>query len=247
MLEKFLPTHTILGIGFEHLSNELFAHVGYIIDGSWEIKVFLVDHNLELVDVLGIIWGSSKEHPVVTDAQRIHISLIAILQIIENLGCHVEWRSQHGLGQMLSSQHLAESKISNLGHTVVPEDVGQFEISVKDLVLIEMVETIDTFTENLYRLLLSQKLPLFDIHIKITFVAILKDKVVVVASFLHIVQLDDVMTLATLKHLDLTLKEFLELAFDVLPADGLDCNVIVGGPVVALVDLTVLPRSYLST
>ena len=83
---------------------------------------------------------------------------------------------------------------------------------MKDLVLVEMVEAVDALTQNLDGFLLSQKFSLFDIGIKIPFVAKLKDKVVVIAGFLHIVKFDDVVTLATLQHLDLALKQLLELS-----------------------------------
>lgn len=61
MLEKLLPTHAVLGVGPEHLSDELLAHVRDVVDGSREVEVFLVNHDLELVDVLGVIWWSELE------------------------------------------------------------------------------------------------------------------------------------------------------------------------------------------
>ena len=86
MLEKFFPAHPILGVSSEHFSDELFAHIGDIVDSSRKIKVFFVDHDLELIDVLSVIWWSeshliipSEEHPVVTNTQGVHVSLIAVL------------------------------------------------------------------------------------------------------------------------------------------------------------------------
>lgn len=55
MLEEFLPAESFLGIGFEHASDEVFAHIGDVVDGSWEIEVFLSDHGFEFVDVLGVV------------------------------------------------------------------------------------------------------------------------------------------------------------------------------------------------
>ena len=37
-----------------------------------------------------------------------------------------------------------------------------------------------------------------------------------------------------------------DVTFDILSSDGFDCDVVVGGPVVALVDLAVLSCSYFS-
>ena len=88
----------------------------------------------------------------------------------------------------------------------MPKNIGQFEVSVKDLVLVEMVETVDALAKNFDGFLLSQKFSLFYIGIKVTFIAKFKDKVVIVAGFLHIIKFDDVVTLATLQHLDFALK-----------------------------------------
>jgi hypothetical protein len=38
----------------------------------------------------------------------------------------------------------------------------------------------------------------------------------------------------------------MEVTFDILSSDGFDCDVVVGGPVVALVDLAILSCSYFS-
>ena len=58
MLEELLPAHSIFGVGPEHLPDELFAHVGDVVDSSREVKIFLVDHNFEFVDVFGVEGGS---------------------------------------------------------------------------------------------------------------------------------------------------------------------------------------------
>lgn len=58
MLEKFLPTHSFLGIGLQHLSDQILAHVGDVVDCPREVDVLLVDHHLEFIDVLGVEWRS---------------------------------------------------------------------------------------------------------------------------------------------------------------------------------------------
>ena len=58
MLEELLPAHSIFGVGPKHLPYELFAHVGYVVDSSGEVKILLVDHNFEFIDVFGVEGGS---------------------------------------------------------------------------------------------------------------------------------------------------------------------------------------------
>jgi hypothetical protein len=59
VLEQLLPTESFLGVCFEHPSNEVFAHLRDVIDGSREVEIFLSNHCLEFVDVLGIIGRSA--------------------------------------------------------------------------------------------------------------------------------------------------------------------------------------------
>ncbi len=92
------------------------------------------------------------------------------------------------------------------------EDIGQFEVPVKDFMVVEMSEAVDDLTEDLHCFLLSQEPPLLDVGVEVALVAVLEHEVVVVGCLLHVVQLDDVVALATLEHLDLAFQEFLELA-----------------------------------
>ena len=95
----------------------------------------------------------------------------------------------------------------------MPEDIGQFEIPVKNLIFVEVVESVDALAEDLNGLLLGEEPPFFDVGIEITFVAKLEDKVVVIAGFLHIVQFDDVVAFAALENFDLALEELFEFAW----------------------------------
>ena len=61
MLEELLPAHSVFGVGPEHLSDKLFAHVGYVVDGSREIKILLIDHNFQFIDIFGVEGGSGYE------------------------------------------------------------------------------------------------------------------------------------------------------------------------------------------
>ena len=58
MLEELLPAHSIFGVSPEHLPDELFAHVGDVVDSSREVKIFVVDHNFEFVNIFGVEGGS---------------------------------------------------------------------------------------------------------------------------------------------------------------------------------------------
>ena len=95
----------------------------------------------------------------------------------------------------------------------MPEDIGQFEIPVQDLVFVEMVETVDALAENFDGLLLGEEPSFFDVGIEIAFVAELEDEVVVIAGFLHIVQFDDVVAFAAFEDFDLAFEELFELAW----------------------------------
>ena len=66
---------------------------------------------------------------------------------------------------------------------------------MEDFIFVKMLEGIYTLAKDLDRLLFGKESSFFDIGIKITFIAILKDQVVVVGSLLHIVQFDDVAAL----------------------------------------------------
>lgn len=94
----------------------------------------------------------------------------------------------------------------------MPEYVGEFEVAMEYLVLEEVMKAIDDFAEYLDGLLLSEVLALLDVAVEIAVVAVLQHQVVVVGCLLHVVELDDVVALAALQHLDLALQQLLELA-----------------------------------
>jgi hypothetical protein len=92
------------------------------------------------------------------------------------------------------------------------EDVGEFEVTVHDLVLIQGLEGIQYLDEELYRFLLGEGLFLLEVLREIAFVAVLEDEVEVVGGLLDVVQLDDVAVVACLQYFDLVLQQFQELA-----------------------------------
>jgi hypothetical protein len=84
---------------------------------------------------------------------------------------------------------------------------------MQDLMLEEMMEAIDDFTQYLNGFFFGKILPFLDIAIQIPIVAVFQHEVVIVGGLLHIVQFDDVVTLATLQHFDLALEQLFEFAY----------------------------------
>lgn len=77
---------------------------------------------------------------------------------------------------------------------------------MQNFILKKMMKSIDDFAQYLNGLFFSEIFAFFDVSIKITVVAVLKDEVVVVGSFLHIVKFYNIVALTTLQHLNLTLQ-----------------------------------------
>lgn len=86
------------------------------------------------------------------------------------------------------------------------QQVGQFQVPVKNFIFEEVMEAIDDFAKYLNGLFFSEILAFFDVSIEITIVTILENKVVVVGSFLHVIELNDVMALTALQYLYFTLQ-----------------------------------------
>lgn len=66
----------------------------------------------------------AEEHPIVANPQGVHISLVTVLQVMQDLRSHVERRAKHGLSQVLIAQYLRKPEICNLGNSIMPEYVG---------------------------------------------------------------------------------------------------------------------------
>jgi hypothetical protein len=85
------------------------------------------------------------------------------------------------------------------------EDVGKFEVSMHDLVLVEGLEGVEDLEEELDGLFLRERLVLLKVLGEIAFVAVLEDQIEVVGGLLDVVELDDVSVIAGLEHFDLVL------------------------------------------
>jgi hypothetical protein len=130
----------------------------------------------------------------------------------QNFGGHVERGAEHGVRKLLIGEKLGEAEVSDFDFAVVHEDVGEFEIAVHDLVLVECLEGIEDLDEELDRFLLGEGLVLLEVLGEVALVAVFEDEVEIVGSLLDVVELDDVSIIAGLEHLDFVLEEFQELA-----------------------------------
>lgn len=154
----------------------------------------------------------AKEHLIEDDSDGPNVSLAIVVGSPEDFGSHIERRPQHGLGELLIGKQFGEAEISDFDLPVVHEDVGQFEVSMHDLVLVEGFKGVEDLEEELDRLLLGECFVLFEILGEVALVAVLQDEVEVVGSLLDVVELDDVPVIAGLEHFDLVLKQLQKFA-----------------------------------
>jgi hypothetical protein len=154
----------------------------------------------------------SVENPVETDSEGIHVCLVGIVLILEDLRGHVEWRAEHGFGPAFLIQDFGESEVSNFDNTIVPEDIGELEIAVDDFVFVEMMKAVNQLTHDGNSLIFDKILFLFEVGIQIAIIAILEHKVVVVIGLFHVIEFDDVGALTAFEHFDFAFEQFLELA-----------------------------------
>lgn len=94
----------------------------------------------------------------------------------------------------------------------MPQDICQLQISVNDIMLVKMMEPVNKLTHNSNSLVLHKISFLLYIGIKISIIAVLKDKIVVVIGFFHIVKLYDIGTFTVFQNFDFTLKKFFEFS-----------------------------------
>lgn len=154
----------------------------------------------------------SEEHLIEYNSDRPNIGLAVIVSSPENFGSHVERRSQHGLSELLVGEQFGETEIGDLDLSVVHEYVGQFEVSMHDLMLVECFEGIEDLEEKLDGFFLGESFILLEILGEVALVAVLKNEVEIVGGLLDVVELDDVSVIAGLEDLDLVLEELQKLA-----------------------------------
>lgn len=74
------------------------------------------------------------------------------------------------------------------------------------------MEPVNKFAHNSNRLILDKISFLLYIGIKIPIIAVLKNKIIIIVCFFHIVKLDYVGTFTAFENFDLTLKKFFEFS-----------------------------------
>ena len=74
--------------------------------------------------------------------QRPHIALVVVWLVLTDLGGEVVWRANGRLGQLLRVlQHACNPKVAELDQVVAgEEDVLRFEVAVKDLAVVHMLD-----------------------------------------------------------------------------------------------------------
>ena len=87
------------------------------------------------------------------------------------------------------------------------EDIGQLEIPVHDLILDDGLESIENLYEKFNSLFFRDGFILLEVLLEVAFVAVLKDKIEIIGSFLNIVQSDDIFIIASPKYLNLILQQ----------------------------------------
>ena len=92
------------------------------------------------------------------------------------------------------------------------EDVGEFQIPVKNFVLVEMRKSMDKLTHSFDSFILGQVSALFDVCIEISPIAILHNQVEVILSFLEIVQPNNVSIFTAFQHFDFAFEELAEFS-----------------------------------
>ena len=92
---------------------------------------------------------------------------------MQHLRSHIKWWPQHRLSQVLIAHHLTKPKVCNFSDPIMTQDVGQLQVTMQDLMIKQVMETIYDLAKDFDWLLLSQVASLFDIGIQVTIIAVL--------------------------------------------------------------------------
>jgi len=127
------------------------------------------------------------------------------------------------------------------------EYVGGFEVSVQDVLVVELLEGTTELIKNLQGLALSQLSLGFDVLCQSASAAVLIDKIVVVGSPQHLNKFDDIGMVYFRKDSDLVIRELTEfwcmLEFlNIHHLDRIEGRILL---VFSLVDVAVLALAYL--
>lgn len=105
-----------------------------------------------------------------------------------------------------------ETEIPNNHCVIIKENICEFEVSVHDLVFVQHLESIHDLFEVVDGFLLIDQVfrLLGEVPLEIPVVAILHDKVVVVAGLQELEEMHDVRVIYVIHHCHLSLQKFLQ-------------------------------------
>lgn len=149
------------------------------------------------------------EHFVVDESDGPQVGFGSILALLEDLWGHVEGSAHDGLHHcLLAVEALRESEVAQLAGAVLEEDVGWFEVSVDDAILMQVLGAIHNIPEEPLGLPFAYLLPPLQQFEEIAIVAELSDYVHVIGSLVDIVESYDVVVADLLHDVDLGLDVF---------------------------------------
>ena len=141
--EDFVPVSPFLGVLGQHAPNQLLQHRGSLV-GLRYPQLILIENHDEFPDVIGLEGAEAVHHPVEDHAEGPNVCLHGVGLAFEDLGSHVDGRTQHSFGHpVLVFQWLTESKVCDFEDAIVNEDVLGLDVTVHDVVFGQDLEAVD--------------------------------------------------------------------------------------------------------
>lgn len=188
--EKMLPVYTPGRISLQKLPKEILS-IWTELDflGELELISFLLHDVFEqFLEREPEKRRRSLEELVKHNPNGPKIRFGVVLAVsIDHFGSHGEGSAESGAGHFLAG--LSEAEVADDDGFVVDEDVGELEVSVHDVVLAQLHESIHNLLHNFDRLGFPEVLDfvLLEIRLEVALVAVLDDKIEVVFG-LHVVE-----------------------------------------------------------
>lgn len=159
VLINLLDREPLLRVDLQETSKHVSCVLGNVL---FEQVLALQYQLMKLFHTLSFEWHSAVEHRKKYHSRRPQVDIQTVTFISENFRCNV------GRGAALLAHHLAfldlsgYAKVSNFDVTfAVEQDVVKFDVSVRDLLCMDVAQPIDDLLEDLLRvgLLESPALP----------------------------------------------------------------------------------------
>ena len=163
----------------------------------------------------------SSEHFVKDCTQTPDVDFAIILMAFKDLRSHIKWCSTHSLSEILFHL-LGESKISNdnidvsnestrllffsefqfvvenrvlLDVLEIDKDVGELQVSMQHVHLVQLLKSLNNLAHEVSSFLLGKFATYLSEFVQVTSVAILREQVEVILSFLDVEKTDHVLAL----------------------------------------------------